>query len=163
MLPPREQWKVRFIRIVRYIDEVRNRCLLSYDYDLGAILCLDQEVSPLGIQTCTLVPGHFRTEIIAPERAVFGARDIPDYAAANEMVEAGIRGMHQKQLGDPKAAAIRIVDAVRGEGEAAGKALPAVLPLGQDAVDGVRKRCKAVLEACDEWEAFAGMTTTEHL
>lgn len=108
-----------------------------------------------------LIPGHFRTEILSPQKIVYGARDILDYVEANKMCEAAVVSLHQKQLGDPKGAAVRIVDAVRSEGGAAGKELPSMLPLGQDAVDIVRKRCRATIEICDEWEAFSSKTTTQ--
>ncbi len=127
------------------------------------MLCLKEEVAAFGIKTCMLIPGHFRTEILSPQKIVYGARDIPDYVEANKMCEAAVVSLHQKQLGDPKGAAVRIVDAVRSEGGAAGKELPSMLPLGQDAVDIVRKRCRATIEICDEWEAFSSKTTTQTL
>ena len=130
---------------------------------IGAVLCLKDEIAPFNIKTCTLVIGHFRTEIISPEKLVLGKRDIPDYEAANKIAEGFVRNQHSNQPGDPVAAAVRIVDAVRSEGTAHGKEIPSVLPLGQDALDGIRKRCRAMLDVCSEWEAFATKTTTESL
>lgn len=63
--------------------------------------------------------------------------------------------MHQKQPGDPRKATDRIVGMVRSEGKAAGKTIPARLPVGVDAVEKVRGNCSKKLEICDGWEAFS--------
>lgn len=106
-----------------------------------------------------LTPGHFRTEILSTKNCVYGDRNIPDYKAANEMCQNAVNSLHMNQPGDPKIAAIRIVDAVKSEGEANGKDLPSVLPMGEDALAAIRKRCKDMMAICDEWETFAKTTT----
>lgn len=70
--------------------------------------------------------------------------------------------LDQNQPGDPYLGSVRIVDAVRSEGDAAGKELPFLLPLGQDAIDILRARSQMMLSTCNEWETFAQKTTKQN-
>jgi hypothetical protein len=45
----------------------------------------------------------------------------------------------------------RVVDVVRGEGTAKGKAWPGILMLGEDVERDVRAKCTGVLGHLDEW------------
>jgi hypothetical protein len=60
-----------------------------------------------------------------------------------------------KQPGNPARAAQIILDVVRGEGVAQGKAMPDALPLGVGAVDAIKDILKKRLALIEEWEAVA--------
>ena len=55
------------------------------------------------------------------------------------------------QSGDPAKAAAVIVDVVRGEGVAQGRAWTGTLFLGSDAVRDVRAKCEATLQILRDW------------
>lgn len=59
--------------------------------------------------------------------------------------------LHGKQKGDPALAAEAIVDVVRGEGSAAGRAWPGMLVLGEDAEVDIKEKCKSVEGILEEW------------
>lgn len=126
------------------------------------MLCLRDEVAAFGVKCCIVVPGHFRTHILSPGKIVYSAKDIPDYAPANKMCEDAVVALDQNQPGDPYLGSVRIVDAVHSEGDAAGKELPFLLPLGQDAIDILRARSQTILSTCNEWETFAQKTTKQN-
>lgn len=52
----------------------------------------------------------------------------------------------------------RIVDTVKGEGDAKGKEFPVSLALGTDAVAHIRKNCEENLRLLGEWEKVSGNT-----
>lgn len=79
----------------------------------------------------------------------------------NELYQAGVKAMHQKQPGDPRKARDRIVDMVRSEGKAAGRNLPPRFPVGPDAVMKIRGNCSKKMEICEEWEAFSANTNLD--
>ena len=56
-----------------------------------------------------------------------------------------------REPGDPDKAVEAVVDVVRGEGVAEGRAWPDYLFLGDDAEAAVRDRCSKVLKVLDEW------------
>lgn len=64
------------------------------------------------------------------------------------------------QPGDPELCAERMVDVVRGEGLAAGKPVPLMVPIGKDACLTIRKAAEAELKACDTWQELAGSVET---
>lgn len=126
----------------------------------SAVLCLEKEVAPFGIKTCTVISGLFRTEIFGPRNMKYGAREIPAYAEGNKWSDSLVTQMYEHSPGDPAAGAARIVDAVKSEGTATGKEVPSFLILGQEALDAIRARCKAMLKICDEGESVAQSTAT---
>jgi hypothetical protein len=56
------------------------------------------------------------------------------------------------QPGDPAKAVKVIIDVIRGEGIAMGRAFPEHLLLGRDAVEVVTKRLETMLWMVQEWE-----------
>jgi hypothetical protein len=74
------------------------------------------------------------------------------YAELNSHMNTLAGEIHGKQPGDPRKAAQRIFEIVHGEGMAKGKKWPKRLPLGSDALAGIREKCKETLGLCEEWE-----------
>lgn len=125
----------------------------------SAVANLAVEVAPWNIRTCTLIPGMFKTNVFTAGNILTAApKKIEDYAALNKIMEQNVGGIDGNQPGDPRKAADIVVDAVHGDGVAAGKALPARLPLGPDALAVVRENCKQKEAICAEWEGLVGAT-----
>jgi NAD(P)-dependent dehydrogenase (short-subunit alcohol dehydrogenase family) len=108
------------------------------------------EVAPFGIKALIVEPGAFRTRLFGgafrtmPEMPAYAATVGPtrNYAATND----------GKQPGDPEKAARAIVEAVASNGTALR------LPLGGDAVDGIRAKLRKVAQDIDAGEAAARAT-----
>jgi NAD(P)-dependent dehydrogenase (short-subunit alcohol dehydrogenase family) len=112
---------------------------------------LAAEIAPFGIKVSIVEPGAFRTKLFGG-----GFRTMPehpDYAATVGPTRAFVRGAHDAQEGDPAKAAKAIVDAV-----AAG-APTLRLPLGPDAVQGIRDKLAKVASDVDRTETIARSTT----
>jgi NAD(P)-dependent dehydrogenase (short-subunit alcohol dehydrogenase family) len=116
----------------------------------GLSECMAQELAPLGIRVLIVEPGAFRTALVGsrfrttPEMEVYAESVGPTraYAAQND----------GGQPGDPAKAAAAIADAV-----AAGSTTLR-LPLGADAVDGIRQKVARVLADVDACETIARAT-----
>jgi len=120
------------------------------------------EVAPFGIRTSILTFGHFRTEVMAPEKVKFGASNrLPEYEELNNLVKLGLDAQNGTQPGDPKKACEVVVEAVRGEGRCVGKELPLRLPVGPDAFSYMRASCNERLAVCDEWDGITSNTNIE--
>jgi len=122
---------------------------------------LQQSVADLNIKSIIFEPGFFRTNVLHPEHIDLRSNAISDYDAIRAEVEKLTDDMHGNQPGDPKKAIEVILDVVKGEGVAAGKAMPERLPLGPDALSAVRKKCVDTLAICNEWEDVIRSTNIE--
>lgn len=107
------------------------------------------------------MPGYYKTAIFSKEKIKFADSHIADYSEMMKGCRAGIEQADGNQPGDPKKAMDRVVDAVRAEGRAKGKTLPARLPLGDIGTGSIRNKCKQCLEICDEWEDFTKDTVRD--
>jgi hypothetical protein len=87
-----------------------------------------------------------------PENVKFRSNPIADYDDLRNMVAQFVQSADGKQPGDPKKAVEIMLDVVRGEGVAEGKAFPERLPLGPDCLDTMRRRCVSSLAICNEWD-----------
>ncbi|MDB4943235.1 MAG: Dehydrogenase [Labilithrix sp.] len=101
----------------------------------GISECLAKEVEPFGIRVLLVEPGAFRT-------ALFGSRfhHLPEsgaYAATVGALREWVVKTEGTQPGDPRKAARAIVDTV---GAGGGASSPLRLPLGADAVAGLREK-----------------------
>ena len=83
---------------------------------------------------------------------------IEDNMKLYDEIQGALTAYHGNQRGDPKKAAERMVDVLRSEGMAAGRTMPPRMPLGPDALAGVRAKCEATLKICDEWEGLISST-----
>ena len=119
----------------------------------GLSECLSLELAPHGVHVLIVEPGAFRT-------ALFGGGfkwmpENPAYAKSVGPIRAFVAGAHDAQAGDPAKAAKAIADVV---GAADREAPPLRLPLGADAVDGIRQKLANVGKDVDRTEAMARAT-----
>ena len=123
----------------------------------GLSECLSLELAPHGVRVLIVEPGTFRT-------ALFGQafRRMPEmeaYAATAGAVRAWVAQTAGQQPGDPARAARAIADEVaRGPG---GEARPLRLPLGADAVDGIRQKLAFIGADVERTERVARATAFE--
>lgn len=113
----------------------------------GLSECLAKEVAPFGVRVLIVEPGAFRTSLFGA-----GFRSLPAldaYASSVGPTRAFAASAHGEQAGDPVKAARAIAAAV-----AAG-APTLRLPLGADAVAGIRQKLAEVATDVDANEAAA--------
>ncbi|KAF8148007.1 hypothetical protein B0H34DRAFT_271973 [Crassisporium funariophilum] len=108
------------------------------------------ELAPFNIRVLLVEPGSFRTEGIYGQ-PYFTGNPIPDYDESRKASLARFASIAGYEKGDPDKASEVIVDIVRGEGVAKGRAWPQYLVLGEDAEADVRAKCTKVLRVLDEW------------
>ena len=107
-------------------------------------------------------PGAHRTEVItSAQQNVVAERRIDDYAKMREAGASRYANQNGKQPGDPEKAMKALIDVVRGEGLAAGKAWPLWLVLGRDAEEDLRNSCVQKLQNLDEWAEVTRSTTVD--
>jgi NAD(P)-dependent dehydrogenase (short-subunit alcohol dehydrogenase family) len=116
----------------------------------GLSEALAQEVAPLGIKLTIVEPGPFRTEFLAAGRSVrFAKTELPDYAATAGGSRIYARDKHGIQPGDPQKAVEAMIAVVESETP------PLRLPLGNIAVDRIRKKLADVERDIAAWETVA--------
>ena len=113
---------------------------------------LPERNAEFGIKSLIVEPGFFRTNIFLDSHLKVEIDPLDAYAKLNNHMVTLAGQLHGKQPGDPSKAAERILDVVRNEGMAKGKTWPKRLPLGPDALAGVKGKCEETLNICREWE-----------
>ncbi|WP_199797565.1 SDR family NAD(P)-dependent oxidoreductase [Hymenobacter amundsenii] len=103
----------------------------------GLSEALAAEVAPLGIRVTLVEPGGFRTDWAGRSMA-WAAHDIPDYAATSGRLRQGLQEFHGRQAGDPARAAQALLQLVEMPEP------PLRLPLGADALQGIRAKLRNV-------------------
>jgi NAD(P)-dependent dehydrogenase (short-subunit alcohol dehydrogenase family) len=128
----------------------------------GLTEALRAEVGPLGIQATVIEPGYFRTNFLKADvdGKTVAAKTIDDYKPTIDNVKDMLNMYDGKQPGDPAKGAQVIVEALTGTGRAAGKALPARLLLGCDAVPFVASIQERQNREMEEWKEL--ISTTDH-
>jgi NAD(P)-dependent dehydrogenase (short-subunit alcohol dehydrogenase family) len=126
--------------------------------DTDATEALAQELGSTGIKTLLVEPGQFRTELLGPSNSMFVETKIPEYQDAANASFGEFRSAHSTQRGDPVKGVARIIDVVKGEGEAAGREWSGELVLGPDAVGVIRKKCDGMLRLLSDWEGLSSST-----
>ncbi|KAK3659448.1 hypothetical protein LTR56_001338 [Elasticomyces elasticus] len=106
------------------------------------------------VKTLTIHPGHFRTEVAAPEK-IDSFLSVPskNYQPMKDFMTDFAKTIHGNQPGDTKKAVELTVDMVRGEGKAEGKQIPARIWLGSDAYKEVKAKCEEDLRVLEEWKS----------
>ncbi|GIF59858.1 oxidoreductase [Asanoa iriomotensis] len=112
---------------------------------------LAAEVAPLGIRVLIVEPGNFRTGLLGSR--MVDSEQIPAYASTVGATRAFLAASHGTQEGDPALAAAAILEAL-----AASKP-PLRLPLGPDAVDGIRAHLASVIDEVDAWSGVSRATS----
>jgi NAD(P)-dependent dehydrogenase (short-subunit alcohol dehydrogenase family) len=116
----------------------------------GLSECLAKEVAPFGIKVLIVEPGAFRTSLFGAGFKTMPALDV--YAPTVGPTRDYVTSSHNAQAGDPVKAARAILTAV----DAASPTLR--LPLGADAVDGIRAKIAELMADVDANEAAARAT-----
>ncbi|HEY9664044.1 MAG TPA: SDR family oxidoreductase [Allocoleopsis sp.] len=119
---------------------------------------LAKEVAPLGIHVTIVEPGAFRTafngKLISPQQA------IDDYAGTSAQMLEWLRQIDGQQPGDPKKAAVAMIQAVNHPNP------PLRLVLGADTLEVIHAKLEAVAADLDAWKnisintAFEGVAMT---
>lgn len=105
---------------------------------------LSQEVEPLGIKVLLVEPGPFRTDW-AGRSANQASSTIADYQETSGKRTEATRSYSGNQPGDPKRAAVAIVDTVNAENP------PLRLLLGKIAVGVAQNKLKTLSKNFDDW------------
>jgi len=116
----------------------------------GLTETLSQEVD-FGVRFLIVEPGAFRTGLFASGSAYLSTA-MPEYAATVDPTRAYVSNGDGSQPGDPAKAAAAILTALAAE------RTPLRLPLGGDAVDGIRAHLATVGEEITVWEPLSRST-----
>ncbi|KAH7923192.1 NAD(P)-binding protein [Leucogyrophana mollusca] len=120
----------------------------------GVSETLHAEIAPLGLRSICFDFGYFRTSFLtADNRAPYQPR-IADYKAMSEQADAALVGENLYLPGDPKKGVEVMIDVIKGEGEAQGKAFPTVLAVGSDCYNGVKGASELTLNRLEEWKGL---------
>jgi NAD(P)-dependent dehydrogenase (short-subunit alcohol dehydrogenase family) len=122
---------------------------------------LAHELAPFSIRVLVVEPGAFRTARILA-RPMFEENPIPDYDDMRATMAERYRRVAGHQPGDPVKGMQLVVDVVRGEGRARGRAWPVYLPLGEEAEKAIREKCAALTGVLDEWGEVIRDTRLDH-
>ncbi len=117
----------------------------------GLTETLSQEVD-FGVRFLIVEPGAFRTGLFAAGSA-YQSATMPEYAATVGPTRQYVSSGDGTQPGDPAKAAAAILTALAAENT------PLRLPLGDDAVDGIRAHLAAVGEEVAGWESLSRATS----
>lgn len=123
--------------------------------------CLQLETAQFGIRSVIFEPGHYRSEIFSPTKMKTAPSRIADYEEMEKALATFVAATDGNQPGDPRKLVERIIDVIKLEGMAAGKALPPRLPMGRDAMAPIVEKCEATLQICKEWENLITSTDIE--
>ena len=127
----------------------------------GFIDCVAKDVSLFNIKCMLAIFGEFRTNIFSETNLAFPPTTINEYAGIQAAVKEGLKNADRAQPGDPNKAAELLVDGVKGQGGAEGRAMPTRLIVGADAFQAIRNKSQMLLKLCDEWEEFGTKTNLD--
>ncbi|KAF9568297.1 short chain dehydrogenase [Agrocybe pediades] len=119
---------------------------------------LHAEISPLGLRSVCVDFGYFRTPVLEVERRTKPVGGLADYKEIVEKVENLIQATNGNQPGNPVKGVEAIIDIVKGEGLAAGKAFPLSVALGTDCYTTAKQSTEAALARLDEWKELSAST-----
>jgi NAD(P)-dependent dehydrogenase (short-subunit alcohol dehydrogenase family) len=114
---------------------------------------LAPEVAPFGIKVLIVEPGAFRTGFSGG--ALAQSQSMPEYAETVVPTREMITGINGTQPGDPAKAAQAILTALDSDDT------PLRLPLGADAVEGIRGKLDSVRDELDRWVNVSVSTAFE--
>lgn len=83
------------------------------------------------------------------------ATDIDDYRPVMDALDGMKGAVNGKAPGDPVKCVNAIIDVIREEGQAAGKATPTMVPIGADAYLTVKRAAEKTLAVCAEWKTLS--------
>jgi NAD(P)-dependent dehydrogenase (short-subunit alcohol dehydrogenase family) len=110
----------------------------------GWMESLAEEVAQFGIETMSVEPGFFRTELLVEgSSTLWPELGIEDYAEGTAQTIEAWRGMHGTQVGDPAKLAAALVTL------SVGGALPGRFVAGADAMAGIEQKQATVQQQID--------------
>lgn len=112
---------------------------------------LSKELSPFNVFVTAVAPGSFRTDW-AGRSMQRTPRSIADYDASFDPVRQAREAKSGKQLGDPRKAALAMLQLIASPNP------PAHLLLGSDALGLVREQLARAAREIDQWEALTRST-----
>ncbi|KAJ3508792.1 hypothetical protein NLJ89_g5561 [Agrocybe chaxingu] len=121
----------------------------------GVSQSLHDEISPLGLRSLCIDFGYFRTAILQNGRLVTHESALADYQDRFEQGKQFVQSYSGHQPGDPAKGAKVVVDVIKGEGVAAGKAFPRSLVLGTDCYNAAKKEVEGERERLEEWKGVS--------
>lgn len=108
---------------------------------------LAKEVAPLGIHVTIVEPGAFRTafngKLVSPPQA------LDDYATTSGQMMDWLRQMDGQQPGDPRKAAVAMMQVVNHPNP------PLRLALGADVLEAIQTKLEAITADLKEWQAVS--------
>ncbi|KAK7459578.1 hypothetical protein VKT23_009560 [Stygiomarasmius scandens] len=113
---------------------------------------LHAEISPLGLRSICIDFGYFRTSFLDAEHRMPHVGKIEDYKDITEGYERALQAYNGNQPGDPIKGCQVILDVVRGEGLAEGKAFPTNLQLGSDTYSTVKPILESQIKNMEDWK-----------
>jgi NAD(P)-dependent dehydrogenase (short-subunit alcohol dehydrogenase family) len=119
----------------------------------GLSECMAKELAPLGVRVLVVEPGAFRTALFGSRFHHITAMDA--YASTVGAMRSWVLDNDGAQPGDPKKAARAIIDTVRVQEDGS---VPLRLPLGADAVAGIREKLAFIAADVDRTEHVAVAT-----
>lgn len=105
-------------------------------------------------------PGRFRTSLLSATNLKFKQSQISDYETASESHGDHLHSEDFKQPGNPEMFVRLVIDMVREEGYAEGKAIPFRLPVGRDAVEEIGLKLRETTGVIEEWKHI--ITNTDY-
>ncbi|NMG11728.1 oxidoreductase [Brasilonema sp. UFV-L1] len=120
---------------------------------------LAKEVAPLGIKVTIVEPGSFRTDFVTRSLVVTDTQ-IEDYEAATghiRQIVRDVQDMKIREQGDPKKAALAMIQAVDSENS------PLRLALGPHAINIINTKLESVKAELDTWKEVSVNTAFEEV
>ncbi|MET2825694.1 SDR family NAD(P)-dependent oxidoreductase [Mesorhizobium shangrilense] len=115
----------------------------------GWMESLQAEVEPFGIETMTVNPGFFRTELLTEESTNYAAPLVEDYNERRTQQLESWKGYNGKQSGDPAKLARALVTLA---GEAV---LPRRFIAGADAIETAEQKLAVLRQQIDAYRALS--------
>jgi NAD(P)-dependent dehydrogenase (short-subunit alcohol dehydrogenase family) len=115
----------------------------------GWMQSLQAEVEPFGINTLTVNPGFFRTDLLTEESTNFAERTIEDYNERRAQQMEFWRGYNGQQAGDPAKLAQALITITRQEKP------PLRFIAGADAVETAEKVAATLLQQTDAYRELS--------
>ncbi|KAL7268246.1 hypothetical protein RUND412_009144 [Rhizina undulata] len=129
---------------------IGNYCGTKFAIE-GFSEALYDEVAPFDVKVLVVVPGHFRTDILDPEknRTLF-PKKFNEYDSVRASTVNLLAKFNGNQPGDTRKGVRAIVDLVNGE-----RKWPRRLLLGSDAVQRVSGHLESILQEIKDWEEIS--------
>ncbi|KAF8148854.1 hypothetical protein B0H34DRAFT_735591 [Crassisporium funariophilum] len=113
---------------------------------------LHDEISPFGLRSICFDFGYFRTDFLTADNRAPKVSRISDYQELAETVDGALQAYNGNQPGNPLKGVQVMVDVVKGEGLATGKAFPSCVVLGTDCYNAAKTSSLNSITRLEEWK-----------